>query len=54
MKNVKKRVFMEKVKNVKKRWIKNFADKLTKLLNQMTKFHTKITVLVFYNVHDNV
>jgi len=45
---------MKKIKNVKKRWIKNVVDKLKKLLNEMTKILSKVAVLVSYNVHDNV
>jgi len=46
--------FYEKIKNVKKRWITTLVDKLTKLLNQMTKSPNKITVLVSYDVLDNI
>jgi len=42
----------EKNKNVKKRWIRNAVDKLTKLFKP--KFSSKITLLVSYSVHDNV
>jgi len=34
--------------------MKNVVDKFTKLFNQVTKFPSKITVLVSCNVHDNV
>jgi len=36
---------MKEIKNVKKRWIKNVVDKLTKLIKPNKKFISKITVL---------
>jgi len=54
IKNVKKCVFTKKIKNVKKRRIKTVVDKLTELFKPNEKFSSKITVLVAYNVHDNV
>ena len=47
IKNVKNVFFMKKnKKNVKKRWIKNVLDKLTKLIKPNEKFQSKITVLI--------
>ena len=37
---------MKKIKNVKKRSIKNVVDKLTKLIKPNEKFPSKITVLI--------
>ena len=37
---------MKKIKNVKKRWIKNVVDKLTKLIKPNEKFFSKITILI--------
>ena len=41
---------MKKIKNVKKRWIRNVVGKLTNLIKPNEKFPGKITVL---NMHDN-
>jgi len=46
IKHVKNTFFMKKIKNVKKRWIKNVVDKLTKLIKPNEKFFSKITVLI--------
>jgi len=37
---------MKKIKNVKKCWIKNVVDKLTKLIKPNEKFPSNITVLI--------
>jgi len=37
---------MKKIKNVKKRCIKNVVDKLTKLIKPSQKFSSKITFLI--------
>ena len=46
IKNVKNAIFMKKIKNVKKRLIKNVVDKLTKLIKTNEKFLSQITVLI--------
>ena len=43
-----------KNKTVKKRLIKNAADKLTKLFKPNDKFSSKNIVLAYYCVHDKV
>jgi len=44
---------MKQIKNVKKQ-IKNVVDKLQNYSNHMKKLFSKIIVIVYYSVHDNV
>jgi len=43
---------MKKIKNVKKRWIKNIVEKSMKLIKPNEKFHSEITVLICMTTFD--